>query len=296
MFLTHLIVLEPLELTTLQLVSRGFYNIARDNSFWRARCLEQSSFLEALARRRQSFGLPFRGPPQPAGPAQTNGAAGGSQVTGTGPGLGTAQGPASSGDGSNRERERLPYANTTTPLSVLSTSETRERERVRIMANWDPSFPSERVSWYEEYIQRQAPIAVNWMQNAYDKNSESTPTSPADLVEARGVALYYPDGEAGEAVLAVSPLDDGSVAMWDVAGTRGKRGAIVARSRPGILFIDGPGADNSRRSKRIDSGVTECVSVDSRQHRAFFAVQSRKCDLPKPNNFQETWAARAKTS
>ncbi|KAH6634156.1 hypothetical protein B0J18DRAFT_10468 [Chaetomium sp. MPI-SDFR-AT-0129] len=269
--------LEPPELTTLQLVSRAFYNIARDNSFWRARCLEQSSFLEALARRRQSFGLPFRGPPQPAGSAQTNGTGGGSQVIGTGAGVGTAT---SSGDGNNRERERLPYANTTTPSSVLSKSETRERERVRIMANWDPSFPSEKVSWYEEYIQRQAPIAVNWMQYAYDKDSESpTATSPADHVEARGVALYYPDGEAGETVLAVSPLDDGSVAMWDVAGTRGKRGAIVARSRPGILFIDGPGADNSRRSKRIDSGVTECVSVDSRQHRAFFAVQSHLTEV-----------------
>lgn len=182
----------------------------------------------------------------------------------------------------------------------------RERERVRILANWDPCFPSERVSWYDEYIQRQGPVAVNWMQCAYDydvdydydgeeegdeeedneegggdgkgrRRRRRRPVSAADHVEARGVALYYPDGEEAETVLAVSPLDDGSVAMWDVAGTRGKRGAIVARSRPGILFIDGPGADNSRRSKRIDSGVTECVSVDSRQHRAFFAVQSRKC-------------------
>lgn len=171
---------------------------------------------------------------------------------------------------------------------------------MRILANWDPCFPSERVSWYDEYIQRQGPVAVNWMQCAYDydydyggydydadvgdgdgdggKSKGRRRVSAADHVEARGVALYYPDGEEAETVLAVSPLDDGGVAMWDVAGTRGRRGAIVARSRPGILFIDGPGADNSRRSKRIDSGVTECVSVDSRQHRAFFAVQSRKCD------------------
>jgi hypothetical protein len=181
---------------------------------------------------------------------------------------------------------------------------------VRILANWDPCFPSERVSWYDEYIQRQGPVAVNWMQCAYDydydydgeeeegdedggkvgkggrdgegKGRRRRRVSAADHVEARGVALYYPDGEEAETVLAVSPLDDGSVAMWDVAGTRGRRGAIVARSRPGILFIDGPGADNSRRSKRIDSGVTECVSVDSRQHRAFFAVQSRKCGDGSP--------------
>jgi hypothetical protein len=171
------------------------------------------------------------------------------------------------------------YTNGTLASSpIYSAAESRERERVRIMANWDPCFPSERVSWYDEYIQRHGPVAVNWMQCAYDEEQETW--SPADFVEARGVALYYPDGgpsSSGETVLAVSPLDDGGVCMWDVAGTRGRRGAIVARSRPGILFIDGPGADNSRRSKRIDSGVTECVSVDSRQHRAFFAVQSRKC-------------------
>ena len=168
-------------------------------------------------------------------------------------------------------------------------SKERERERVRIMANWDPGFPSERVLWYDEYIQRHGPVAVNWMQCAYDQAGEGRTAS--DFVEARGVALYYPDGLSGKTVLAVSPLDDGGVCLWDVGGTRGRRGAIVARSRPGILFIDGPGADNSRRSKRIDSGVTECVSVDSRQHRAFFAVQSRKC---QPNQFSQQEAKKVK--
>jgi hypothetical protein len=165
----------------------------------------------------------------------------------------------------------------------LST-ESLKRERVRIMANWDPCFPSERVSWYDEYIQRHGPVAVNWLQCAYSSNNNDSNTeqggeasSPADFVEARGVALYYPDYGSEETVYAVSPLDDGSVCLWDVGGTRGIRGGIVARSKPGILFIDGPGADNHRRSKRVDSGVTECVSVDSWQHRAFFAVQSRKC-------------------
>lgn len=170
----------------------------------------------------------------------------------------------------------------TSTSTWTGTADFRERERVRIMANWDPCFPSERVSWYDEYIQRHGPVAVNWFQVAYDVTEERT-LSPDDFVEARGVALYYPDsggrgeGSLRETVMAVSPLDDGSVCLWDVGGTRARRGAIVARSRPGILFIDGPGADNSRRSKRVDSGVTECVSVDSWKHRAFFAVQSRKC-------------------
>lgn len=146
------------------------------------------------------------------------------------------------------------------------------------MANWDRSFPGENVNWYDEYIQRNAPITVNWLQQPVLREGiEST------YIETRGVALYTPDnGQQGrqglETVLAVSPLDDGSVCLWDVTGTKGLKGAICARSRPGILYIDGPSADNSSRSKRIDSGVTECVSVDSKQHKAFFALQNREFD------------------
>lgn len=159
------------------------------------------------------------------------------------------------------------------------SADLRVRERVRIMANWDPSYPSERVSWYNEYIQRYAPTSVSWLQNPHVYTSE---TSEIELVEARGVALYRPDDPnercgGVETVLAVSPLDDGGVCIWDITGAKGRKGAIVSRSKPGILFIDGPGQDNTRRSKRVDSGVTECVSVDSQHHRAFFAVQSREC-------------------
>jgi hypothetical protein len=275
--LPPLTVLEPPELTTLQLVSRGFHNLARDNGFWRLRCLLESSFLEALDRRRRLFLLTDRDARQQAARARhSNGAAGpfGAALSTNGNNTLAALdgGPDEDSSSSSRPRYTTPA---TAPSSVFSSAEATERERVRIMANWDPCFPSERVSWYDEYIQRHGPVVVNWMQHAYDKE----PASPADFVEARGVALYYPDGDSRETVLAVSPLDDGSVCLWDVGGTRGKRGAIVARSRPGILFIDGPGADNRRRSKRIDSGVTECVSVDSRLHRAFFAVQSRKFSL-----------------
>lgn len=146
------------------------------------------------------------------------------------------------------------------------------------MENWDPSYPGENVNWYDEYIQRNAPVAVNWLQQPVLRDgAEST------YIETRGVALYRPDNDQQarhglESVFAVSPLDDGSVCLWDVTGAKGRKGAIFAQSRPGILYIDGPSADNSSRSKRIDSGVTECVSVDSRLHIAFFAVQNRKSD------------------
>ncbi|KAL1882250.1 hypothetical protein Daus18300_000736 [Diaporthe australafricana] len=231
-------VLEPSETTSLQLISKKLLRICRDNTFWRSRCFESSTFLDSLHRRQALLGR-LSEPDNLVAP-------------------GTAQHPVSG-------------------LAELAKS--RRKERVRFMENWDPSYPGEDVNWYDEYIQRNAPVTVNWLQQPVLRDGlEST------YIETRGVALYRPDnGQKGrhglESVLAVSPLDDGSVCLWDVTGFKGRKGAICARSRPGILYIDGPSADNSSRSKRIDSGVTECVSVDSEMHIAFFAVQNHLIEV-----------------
>ncbi|KAK4451706.1 hypothetical protein QBC34DRAFT_51707 [Podospora aff. communis PSN243] len=235
--------LEPIDTISLQLVSRAFRTIARDDSLWRSHCFENSSFLEAIDRRRV-LEVSRR-----AGAAFFND---------------------SNLHGSHDGEDLL----ATAVISPLEDPNPRRHDRKRIMANWDPSFPEERISWYDEYIQRHGPISVNWMQLPRVENQPQ-----GHFVEARGVALYRPDKNgkdpnSPETLFAVSPLDNGAVCLWDVNGTKGRRGAIIAKSRPGILFIDGPNADNSRRCKRVDSGVTECVSVDSELHRAFFAVQS----------------------
>lgn len=150
---------------------------------------------------------------------------------------------------------------------MLSHKE-RGREHIRLTANWDPTFPNEKTDWYDEYIQRNAPIATNWFELPHTRDD------PTRLpVDVRGMSLYHPNKHE---VLAVSPLDDGSVCIWDVKGSRGKQGSIVARSLSGLLCADGPATDLSRRSKRIDSGVVECVSIDNQRDRAFFAVQNRQ--------------------
>ncbi|RDA89065.1 hypothetical protein CP532_2256 [Ophiocordyceps camponoti-leonardi (nom. inval.)] len=140
-------------------------------------------------------------------------------------------------------------------------------------ANWNPVYPGENVSWYDEYIQRHGPATVNWLQTPrkYDGGLEA-------VVEARGVALYSPhDGRDGVGtMLAVSPLEDGSICLWDVNGIRARQGSIVARSRPGKLFME---SHNARRSRRVDSDVIECVSVSDSGHRAFFAVQSHLVEV-----------------
>lgn len=138
------------------------------------------------------------------------------------------------------------------------------------MANWDPSYTGEHINWYDEYIQRNASVTVNWMQQStIKKGGESM------YLEARGLALYRPDNPhhspyRSETIFAVSALEDGSVCLWDVSGARGRKGAIYAKSQSGTLFVD----DGSGQT--IDPHVTEVVSVDSKLHLAFFAVQNRE--------------------
>lgn len=152
--------------------------------------------------------------------------------------------------------------------SSLLSSREKGREHVRITANWDPTFPNEKINWYDEYIQRNAPIATSWFEHPHTRDD---PTSiPVDI---RGSAVYLPSSHE---VLAISPLDDGSVCVWDAKGSRGRQGSILARSMAGLLCSDGPATDLTRRSKRIDSGVVECVSIDNQRDRAFFAVQNRE--------------------
>ena len=146
--------------------------------------------------------------------------------------------------------------------------------RFQDLANWDPSFPGETVSWYDEYIQRAGPTSVNWLQapRFRDPGVEA-------IIEARGVALYSPyDGDDGVGTkLAVAPLDDGSVCLWDVNGTRGRQGGILSKSQEDLLYMDGSHERTERlRSQRIDSSIADRVSVDNQNHRAYFAVQSRE--------------------
>lgn len=74
----------------------------------------------------------------------------------------------------------------------LGIAKEKVNERLRILANWDPSYPTEKVDWYEEYVARHAPISTSWLQQPGDGESAGR-----EYLEVRGMALYTPKGESG---------------------------------------------------------------------------------------------------
>ncbi len=152
-------------------------------------------------------------------------------------------------------------------------------ERTRALANWDPSYPTEKVDWYGEYIARHAPLSMDWLQH---------PTASGDRGgrgqkrEVQGMALFDAY-DAGGANRVVAPLDDGSVCLWDISEadstTRSRQGRIAARSKAGLLSIDDANTPSwpdpaYARAKTNSTGVVECISVDDFRKTAYVAVQS----------------------
>jgi hypothetical protein len=159
----------------------------------------------------------------------------------------------------------------------------RSNERIRILANWDPSYPDEKVRWYDEYIARNAPITTNWLQQPRKRESPQH-----EYLEIRGMGLYTEQGES-ESTLVVAPLDDGSLCIWDIAGTKGRKGSIIARSESGILFPNDVSAKPHGNPKLISAGVTECVSVDNIRKIAYIAVQNGEWEFYTWALFKTIW-------
>jgi hypothetical protein len=233
-------VLDPLDIVTLQHVNKRFLELARDDTLWREQCFNKSSFIESLRRRQELIA---------AEPTQEPRFRDLARALANGNGLGDS---------------RL-----VKPREEPRDFKARWNEKIRIMANWDPSYPTEKVDWYDEYIARNAPISTSWLQQPRSRES-----AEHEYLEVRGMGLYTPPGESNS-TLIVAPLDDGSVCLWDISGAQGKKGSIIARSKSGTISVDpSPQVGPTKRSKMINTGVTECVSIDSARGRAYFAVQS----------------------
>lgn len=141
------------------------------------------------------------------------------------------------------------------------------------MASWDPTYPLEKVNWYDEYIARHAPLSMSWLEQPFCEQN-----GLRERLETRGLGIFKDHDNS----MVIAPLDDGSVCLWDIGreDAAPEDGRIVARSRPGLLSVNAPAGNISQnaarsRAKMLSTGVVECVSVDRVRKKAYFAVQSR---------------------
>lgn len=231
------LVLPPFEIVNLQYVSRQLLQLCRDDGLWREESFQASLFLEKIRRRRNLVTDTTEDP----------------RFTDLARAL-------AHNNGQNHSRlQRSP--------EEASDSKAQSKEKIRLRANWDPSFPKEKVNWYDEYIARNAPISTSWFEQPRNRDS-----AEKEYLEVRGMAIYTP--EPGT-TLVVAPLDDGSIALWALSGTNFRKGSIVARSKSGLLSVNADGHNPSREfSQMISTGVNECIAVDSARKRAYIAVQS----------------------
>lgn len=156
---------------------------------------------------------------------------------------------------------------------------------VRTAAQWDPSDGRKYVNWYAEYLDRCAPIFFQWFEEPRRSVNDSDEASRdrawpviSDALEAKGIGLFK-DRSYGYSDRVISPLEDGSICIWDlnhsVCGTeRRSRGRVAGLSNAGLLMQNSSQAapSTSADSPLNFTSMGDCVSIDSTRQRAYVAV------------------------
>ncbi|KAL8786341.1 MAG: hypothetical protein Q9213_002838 [Squamulea squamosa] len=224
--------LDAFDIVRLHLVSKRFRGITRDAELWKRLCYEDSGSKAHQKRRDLQFIAPSI-VQQPARFFELQ-----------------RRARALSGETSDRDEE----------------SKSPTSERTRAIADWDPSYTKEKVDWYEEYIARNAPISLSWLQGLNHNVFE-------DFQEVKGLGVY----NRAEGPLVVAPFNDGSVGVWNVGrqDDHGDNtwGALVARSTAGILSSQETFMGSSSRFRLLLGGAEDManVSVDKIRNKAYFA-------------------------
>ena len=148
-------------------------------------------------------------------------------------------------------------------------------ERARAAAEWDTSAEGEHVDWYSEYIARQGPISLSWVEQPSVRKGGG---QQGQSYEVKGMGLLK-DWSSARQNKIVAPLEDGSVCIWDLnhshcAASQANKGKILGVSEPGILMTNLSGRRESSPSKtsREFINLGEGVSVDSLRQRAYLAI------------------------
>ncbi|PGH12844.1 hypothetical protein AJ80_06553 [Polytolypa hystricis UAMH7299] len=256
--------LAPHELAIVQLVSKRFQDLCRDNSLWRGLCYEavRSHIRDPLPSTSSS-----------------------SRSTGNRPGseaLFDVAGPGAQADGGSSESvtlgpATLPPAVKYVPAKTFATS----------ALQWDPSYEGEDVNWYTDYVARHAPISVQWLQEPCPRSTGGEGDRKTGC-EVKGIGLFK-ESSYGGSDRVIGPLDDGSLCLWDLSqsssynyiGTYNTtRGGLAEKSPPGILFANlssRRGVGNARspgvKGGNLEFiGMSDCVSIDSFYKTAYVAV------------------------
>ncbi len=77
-----------------------------------------------------------------------------------------------------------------------------------------------------------------------------------------------------------APIDDGSICIWDASARSESQGRLIAKTDVGLLSNANSDLDRDTRlslsqSIMTETGAVECVSIDNKLNKGFFAVQ--KC-------------------
>lgn len=239
--------LTPPEQVQLQSVSKHFFALARDNNIWRLHCYENTWAALSASRPR-------------AGASES-----------------LASNSTASLSSLGQPSLRSLIQPQISPLNNGNSDSQGQRptfgERARAAAAWDPSTEGENVDWYSEYIARNGPISLSWLQQPFSR----TQGGGKNYIEVKGMGLLK-DWSLARQNKVVSPLSDGSICVWDLnhshsIGSQVTKGSILGTSAPGLLTVDMSQKENSAAKSALEFiNLGECVSVDSIRQRAYMAV------------------------
>jgi hypothetical protein len=235
--------LEPSELVNLQHVSRQLLNLSRDNNLWKTLCFSHS-VAERRRRRLES-------------------------AADIDPRLAELISAANNISNAFDTSVHDPYA----PSAEVQQERNREKRWEALRTNWDPSYPEEKINWYQDFVQRHAPQQIGWFQDAGNEGRDE------DYMrrEATGAGILF-DSE-GNADRLIAPLEDGSISIWDARASSERQGKLLTKTDIGLLSNRGPDLDYDTRLEQsrtimTDTGAVECVSIDGTLKRGFFAMMN----------------------
>ncbi len=144
------------------------------------------------------------------------------------------------------------------------------QERKKAFVNWDPSYPDEKINYYEEYVQRHASISTSWFETVKDDIGKEK-----DVREVTGMSMCYAD-DGARAEKLFGALDDGSIGVWQISdGSEvATPGRLVGRSLPNTLCQRLSQPIEQAKAIMTETGAVECVSIDNNTQRGYFAVQT----------------------